>query len=165
MDIIWERTVDRDAQRRSVRLFWLFYGVPTSVVICIGGLVSGPGAAAGLLILLGSLGAMIFFAIWLTNRTKRTNTVIGRHGDELVWATRRVRMDQIERFNVVMKQASMSMVGITGSHTDAVANLGVAEFFLADGSSVEFVFGHLSHRELDQLRAALEAALPLTAHG
>ena len=160
MDIIWERPVDLDKQRRNLRLFWLLYGVPAGLIILVGGLIEGLGGAAGLLILLGTLGAMIFFTIWLMNRTKRTNTVISREGDELCWANRRVRIDQIERFKVVMKQASMSMVGITGSHTNAAADLGVAEFFLVDGSSVEFVFAHLPHEQLDGLRVALEAALP-----
>jgi len=150
-----------EKQRRSMKLFWLFYGLPAGLIILVEGLIEGLGGAAGLLILLGVLGAMIFFTIWLMNRTRRTNTTIRRQGGELVWAQRRVPIDQVERFNVVMRQASMSMVGITGSHTNASADIGVAVFHLADGSSVEFAFGHLPEKDLDGLRQALEAALPV----
>ena len=160
MEVVWERPVDLEKQRRSMKLFWLLYGVPAGLIIMVGGLIEGLGGAAGLLILLGGLGSMIFFTIWLMNRTRRTNTTISRQGGELVWATRRVRIDQIERFNVVMRQASMSMIGVTGSHTNAGADIGVAQFFLADGTQVEFVFGHLPHKDLDGLRHALESALP-----
>lgn len=160
MKTIWERPVDLDQQRKYLQRFWLFYGVPAGLIILVGGLIEGLGGAAGLLMLLGTLGGMIFFTIWLMNRTKRTNTVISRKGDELCWASRRVRIGQIDRFEVAMRTASMSMVGITGSHTDAAADLGVAAFFLKDGSSVEFVFAHLPRDQLDDLRRALEAELP-----
>lgn len=158
--IIWERRVDPDKHRRNLAKFWKFYGIPAAVAIVIGGVVEGLGAAAGLAILLGLFGSMLFVAIWLTGRSKLTNTVITKEGSMLCWAARRVPLDQVERFSTFTETKSMSMVGVTGSHTNAEVHVGTARFVLTDGSEVDFAFPHLETEQLEQLRTALETVLP-----
>jgi predicted lipid-binding transport protein (Tim44 family) len=160
METIWERRVERDKHRRNLRLFWMLYGIPAGIIIVVGGLIEGLGGAAGLLILLGVIGSMIFFAIWLTGRNERTNPTITRDGDHLCWASRRVPISQVASFTTFQREASMTMVGITGSHTNAAADIGTARFELTDGNTVDFAFPHLDDHQLEELRAALDAVLP-----
>ena len=155
LDIIWHRRIDFDAHRKRMRRFWTFYALPAALIILVGGIVDGLGAVAGLLILLGLFGAMLFIWFWLIDRNERTNPVITREGEDLCWAKRRVPLSEVQRFTTCQSSTSVHTSGVTTR-----AYQGIARFLLADGEEVDFVFAELGEEQLGELRTALEGVLP-----
>lgn len=159
--VVWHRRIDLDAQRQSMQRFWKFYALPAGVIIVMAGLIGGVGAAAGLLILLGLFGLLLFVWVWLRGRNERTNPMVTRDGNDLCWAKRRVPIDQVTRFSTFTSTATMNVAQTTTpGGVNATATLGKVRFVLVDGADVDFVFAELEPEQLDELRAALEGVLP-----
>ncbi len=159
--IVWHRRIDADAHRKSMQRFWTYYALPAGLVILTAGIVGSVGDAAGLLILLGLFGAMLFVWVWLRGRNERTNPVVTRDGGDLCWAKRRVPIDQVTRFSTFTGSTSINVAAsTTPGGVNATASQGIARFLLVDGGEVEFVFAELDKEQLDELRAALEGIMP-----
>jgi hypothetical protein len=144
-----------------MRRFWLLYAAPVATIIVIVAIVSGVGPAAGLLILLGSIGAMLFVWMWLIGRNERANPIVTRVDGELRWAKRIVPIDQVTGFSTLMVSTSMR-VGqtTTPGGVNATVNLGVARFSLVDGTEVDFKWAELEEQQLERLESSLEDVRP-----
>ncbi len=159
--IVWQRRYDEADHQRRMQRFWRFYAAPAALIIVAVALLSDVGAAAGVLIVLGLFGGLLFLWVWLTGRNERTNPTVTLDEGHLCWATRRVAIDEVTRFSTYMTSTSMTVAGsATTGVRAAKASLGAARFLLVDGSDVEFVWPALEERQLDELRAALEEVLP-----
>lgn len=93
--IVWKRDYDETAHRQRERRFWLFYAAPSALIIVVVALLSGFGPAAGVLILLGLFGAMLFVWVWLSGRNERTNPTVTIDDGHLCWEKRRVPIDKV----------------------------------------------------------------------
>ena len=159
--IVWRRRDDDATHQRRMQRFWMFYAAPVALLIVIVAVLADVGVAAGLLILLGAIGALLFVWIWLDGRNKRVNPTVTLEAGELCWAERRVPVDQVSRFSTYKDSASMEVGGSSvGSSVTASTALGVALFLLVDGSEVKFTWASLDDQQLDELRKALEEVLP-----
>ena len=154
--VVWKRRYDEAVHEQRERRFWLFFAAPAAVIIVITGVVAGFGGAAGLLILLGLFGAMLYVWVWLISRNERTNPTVILEGGRLHWAKRSVPIADVVRFSTFMGAAAASV----SPNTTARASLGKVKFLLIGGTEVEFVWAALEQVQLDELRAALETVLP-----
>lgn len=159
--IVWRRRYDEATHQRRMQRFWMFYAAPVAALIVLVAVVSGVGQAAGLLILLGGIGALLFVWIWLDGRNERANPTVTLEAGQLRWAKRRVPVDQVTRFSTYKDSSSMRVgQSSPGSGVTATATFGVARFLLVDGNEVRFVWAALDDQQLDELRSALEEVLP-----
>ena len=158
--IVWQRRYDEAAHHRRMRQFWRFFAVPATLLTVVTAVLSDAGAAGGLLIVLGLIGGLMFFWIWLIGRNERTNPTVSLEAGELCWAKRRVPIDDVARFSTYTTSAAMALAGSSTTGVRTRASLGAARFLLVDGSDVEFVWPALDEDQLDELRAALEEVLP-----
>ena len=154
--IVWKRRYDVAVHAQRERRFWLFDAAPAAAVIVITAVVAGFGGAAGLLILFGLFGAMLYVWVWLTSRNERTNPTVTLEGGRMHWAKHSVPIADVVRFSTFMGSTAASI----SPNTTARASLGKAKFLLIDGSDVEFAWAALEEAQLDELRAALETVLP-----
>ena len=154
--IVWKRRYDEAVHAQREKRFWLFYAAPAAVIIVITAVVAGFGGAAGLLILFGLFGAMLYLWVWLTSRNERTNPTVILDGGRLHWGKRSVPIADVVRFSTFMGSASASV----SPNTTARATLGKAKFLLIGDTEIEFVWAELEEAQLDELRAALEAVMP-----
>jgi membrane-associated phospholipid phosphatase len=159
--VVWRRRVDEGRYQRRMQRFWRFYVAPVALLIVVVAILAGVGAAAGLLILLGAIGALLFVWFWLDGRNERANPTVTLEAGQLRWAKRRVPIDQVTRFNTYQDSTSVEVGrGSMGSGVTASATLGTARFVLVDGTEVRFAWVGLDDRQLAELRTALEEVLP-----
>ena len=139
-----------------MRRFTRWYAIPVAVLVVAVAAWSGIGPAAGVLILFGGIGLLLFAWVWLTGRNRRTNPEVTFDGQVLAWARQRVPVDQISWFTTLQTTSTISI----DATTHGTAHFGVARFHLADGQTVEFTWTDLPDEELDTLRQALDAVIP-----
>ncbi len=159
--IVWRRRYDEEAHSRNLQRFWNYYALPVAALAVVVAIFVGVGEAAGVLILFGLFGLMLFVWIWLTGRNERVNPTVVLEGGQLHWAKHSVRVNEIVSFTTYMGEASMTVAhNTTPGGVNATASFGVAKFVLVDGEDVEFRWAELGDEQLDELRSALEQVLP-----
>lgn len=171
--VLWQRSIDPDAQSRRWRKLALYYGLPVGVALLAGLLLGGVGALLGLLIFLGLFGLMLAAWILLLGHNERVNPEILLEDGSLSVGRRRVRVDEVEAWTTAMTKASTSV----GAPNQVSQSFTLAKVFLRvpvvrDGARatrpdggpafdvVEFVWPSLSREELDTIRVALEPHVP-----
>lgn len=154
--VVWRRNIDEAGHRRAMKRFYAWYAGPVSALVLAVAVFSGIGNAAGVLILLGSVGLLLFFWIWATGRNRRTNPQVTFDGQHLAWARRRVPVAEVVGFTTFQTTTTINI----SADSRGTAHLGEVRFEMADGSREEFTWADLSDDDLDALRHALEPLMP-----
>ena len=153
---IWRRDTDDEGSRRRMRLFVRWYVIPLVVILVVVAVASDPWNALGVLILFGSIGALLWFWIWGTGRNRRTNPEVAFDGTSLMWGRLAVPVAQVERYTTYRSSSTIHI----DATTRGTAHFAVAEFSMTEGKPVEFRWADLSDADLASLRVALDTVLP-----
>lgn len=101
--VIWTREIEYDKIRARTRKFWLYFMVPTAIVLLLGFVIGGVGAFLGLGILLALFGLLLGGLVFFKNLGAKQNATIERDGGELVCGRRRIDLGQIESWTTVTR--------------------------------------------------------------
>lgn len=152
---VWRRNTERQPSRW---VWWVIGGL---------GLLCGFGAFAafmaedpGQISTFAGLWVFVSGLVWSIPRVygwgRRRNPDIVMDGRAMVWAKKRVPIDQVDRWSARRQTTSMYNGTVSSSMT-----IGVVRFKMADGSKdVTFTFPHLTEAELADVIAAIEPVLP-----
>ncbi|MEZ5215793.1 MAG: hypothetical protein R2715_04150 [Ilumatobacteraceae bacterium] len=152
---IWRRDTDDEGSRRRMRLFVRWYVIPLVVILVVVAVASDPWNALGVLILFGSIGALLWFWIWGTGRNRRTNPEVAFDGTSLMWGRLAVPVAQVERYTTYR---SSSTIHIDATTWDRPLRRGRV---LDDrGQAGRVPLGGSVRRRPRLLRVALDTVLP-----
>lgn len=165
--VVWARRVDEEQSGREWRRFGLWYALPAGVIALVALLFGGFGALLGVLILLGGIGGMIAFWIWLTQRNRRTNPDIRLIDQRLVHGSGSVHLSDIEAWSSRYASGGGGSIS-SGSPASIVFRIPVmrdgARGVRPDGGPayevVHFFFPGMHGHELDEAAHALQQWIP-----
>lgn len=151
---VWRRNTEREPSR------WVWWVIGGLLALSAFGafaayMAEDPGQISTF-IGLGLIGSLFIWAIPpVYHWGKRRNPDIVMDGRQMVWAKKRVSIDEVDRWSV-RRQTTLVHNGTTTSRM----TIGTVHLRCFDGEHVEFVFPHLSEAERDELAAAIEQVLP-----
>jgi hypothetical protein len=171
--IMWQRQVDRAADRRRWRKLGIRFAAPAAAITAVASLSGGAGVAVGLAICFAVLGAVATFWISVLGQAQGLNPEIrlidGRLrdctttsvvvADIEAWTTRRSGQFSVANGLRFPAPIAVAEFRVTWTPDEAVGH--------ADGSAapsptiVRFPWPEMAAEELDGVRAALEPHIPV----
>lgn len=156
MDVIWERQIDPADQSARWDKFRKWFVAPAIALVAVVLITSGPGGALGALILVTIAGLLLVGYIIAKGIALSTARTVHRDGDEIVWGTIRVAVDQVAQWSTFIVPAGERRDGSRVRRTQGPEfPTGLAVFTCADGRTFEFWWPELTQVEIDELRDAL----------
>ncbi len=151
---VWRRNTEREPSRW---VWWVIAGIMALAAF---------GAFAAYMADNGQIPTMIGFGVtasvltWLIPPVfawgRRRNPDIIMDGREMVWAKKRVSIDQVDQWSV-RRQTTTTHNGTAPSSM----TIGVVDFEMkGDEKNQKFTFAHLSKAEVAELIAAIDPVLP-----
>lgn len=152
---VWRRKTEREPSR------WVWWVIGVLGLLCaFGAFAAYMAEDTGQISTFVGLWVIVSLLFWSIPRVydwgRRRNPDIIMEGREMVWAKKRVPIDQVERWSAKRQTTNTYNGTVTSRMT-----IGVLEFEMqAGGKGQSFAFPHLTEAELADLIAAIEPILP-----
>ena len=167
--VIWERTIDHEAEQRRRSRFLRWYCLPVAVLAAAVGVIAGPWSALGILIAFGLFGLLAGAWVFLHGYNLRANPRLLLDGDVVRVSSRaEIPLSNVVRWTTYPRQMGMTTATPSGTVTSGGTRVHVAGFWLElpqpDGSmrsdERELLWPMLAEDDQASLHAALDALLP-----
>lgn len=151
---VWRRNTEPVSSR------WVWWIIGPVVALTLFGAFAAYMADNGEILTMLGFGAVCSVLVWLVPRVygwgRRRNPDITMEGREMVWAKKRVPIDEVERWSARLQTTRSSNGTVSSSMT-----IGVVRFkMLGEKKETTFTFPHLEKLELAELIAAIDPVLP-----
>lgn len=163
--MIWRRRDDDGSSRKRWRRFLLWYVAPSAAAVVVALALGGPGAAAGVGILLGILGVIVAAWVFVVGLSKRIGAEIRLVDGQLICGKKSVSVDAIERWTSYRPKMQRHGTGVNAG-IDGVVAFRVPDedeghrSVRPDGrpafTHVSFIWAAMTGHEFDEIRAAIE---------
>lgn len=157
--IIWKRQYDEAGHRKRIQRLQKYYLAPTVLIVVATAIFMGIGPASGVLILLGSIGGLLFLWMWMLGFNLRMNPIVSMDDGYLCCGKKKVRLDQVTAFSTYMSYTGRPATPNT-NYSANEGSLGRVTFILSNQEEVGFTWPQLEKEQLDRLKLALENVLP-----
>jgi hypothetical protein len=153
--VIWQRTIDHDRQRRRTRWLIWFAIAAAGVAALVAALVD-PGSALGVVLIAGFLGAIASVFVFGAGAQARAGKTITVQDTSLVCGRVTVPIGEVTAYTTYSGE---EVAGVANGKSVKV-RFGFAVFQLADGSTRAFKWPKMPEDQVDGVRVALDTVLP-----